>query len=199
MYLIISVVELVAWIYYKNEEYAFPRFYFSTIGYWGSIVGYIIPPFMAIIQITGGNVGDATYFPGNWATFLIIVGGVMWLAHGLLHIFYVPGFLAYIDAQPPKACECDLPVIAPLAMNASDDDQVVREAEVARRDQLCKIQCPDNRCQLPKGGLSDEEYDAACSAASAAKSDEIEGATQVDEDDASTDDASEPEEVSGVW
>jgi len=89
---------------------------------------------MAIIQITGGNVGDSSFFPGSWAIFLIIVGGLMWLVHALLHIFYVPGFLAYIDVQPPKACECDLPVIAPLAMNASDDDQVVREAEVARRD-----------------------------------------------------------------
>jgi len=54
---------------------------------------------------------------------------------------------------------------------------------------------------LPKGGLSDEEYDAACIAAAGAKTDEVEGASasQVDDDDVSTDDASEPEEVSCVW
>lgn len=83
-------------------------------------------------------------------------------------------------------------------MNASDDDQVVRDAEVARREQLCKIQCPDNRCQLPKGGLNDEEYEAACKAAEEAKSEETEGASTI-EDVESGDDASEPEESSGIW
>lgn len=104
-----SVVELIAWALYKQQEYWFPRMYFSTVGYWGSCVAYAFPPLFAIIQITGGNGGDVSFFPGTWAMFLLFVGLFGWLAHGLLHIFFVPGFLAYIDAQPPKACECDLP------------------------------------------------------------------------------------------
>lgn len=181
-----------------DQDYWFPRLYFSTVGYWGSAIALAFPPLFAIIQITGGNSGDASFFPGTWATFLVIVGLIGWLTHGLLHIFFVPGFIRYIDAQPPKACVCDLPEIAPLAMNASDDDQVVRDAEVARREQLCKIQCPDNRCQLPRAGLSNEEYEAACKAAEEAKSEESTGASTM-EDVESGDDASEPEESSGIW
>lgn len=83
-------------------------------------------------------------------------------------------------------------------MNASEDDQVVRQAEVDRRDQLCKIQCPDNACVLPRAGLSIIEWEAACEAADGAKAEESEGASAVEAIEEG-EDASEPEESSGIW
>jgi len=38
LYLVISVTELVAWIFYEFGSLGFAEFYFSTIGYWGSII-----------------------------------------------------------------------------------------------------------------------------------------------------------------
>lgn len=40
---------MIAWFMYKNEDYWFPRLYFSTVGYWGSIVAYLFPPFFAVL------------------------------------------------------------------------------------------------------------------------------------------------------
>ena len=200
VYFFISVMEVIAWFYYKMEIYWLPRFVFSTVGLYGSTIAYVIPPFFALIQITGGNSGNTSFFPGTWAIFQMIGGFVLWAAITFLHWYVNPWFIAYIDNQPPPACVCDLPEIAPLAMNASEDDQVVRDAEVARREQLCKIQCPDDACQLPRAGFTDREYAAACEAAKDAKAEETEGASSTMEAVESGDDASEPEEESsGIW
>ena len=54
-YLAVSVVEAGTWIVYMyrdKEEKAILEwavFYFSTIGYWGSIVGYFFPFLFAVI------------------------------------------------------------------------------------------------------------------------------------------------------
>ena len=50
-YLAVSVVELVAWILYMVDLRWFARFYFSTVGYWGSLVAYFIPVFLLILYI----------------------------------------------------------------------------------------------------------------------------------------------------
>lgn len=103
-----SVVEVVAWFMFKMEDYAFPRFYFNTIGYYGSFL-LVLPPFFAVLQITAGQGGATDFFPGTWTLFLVIVGFLGWALHAALHVVFVPYFIAYIDNQPPKACECDLP------------------------------------------------------------------------------------------
>jgi len=50
-YLVVSVVELVAWILYMCDIMWFARFYFSTVGYWGSLVAYFIPVLLLILYI----------------------------------------------------------------------------------------------------------------------------------------------------
>lgn len=50
-YFVVSVIELIAWVYYKFGQYDLARFYFSTIGYWGSLVAYFIPPFFGVIHM----------------------------------------------------------------------------------------------------------------------------------------------------
>jgi len=95
LYLVVSVVELVAWIFYEFGSLGFAEYYFSTIGYWGSILFYPFTWLCAAIHL--GIYGSGS-FPGSWAIFLVTVNAVLWLVHGLLHFFYVDDFMAYIDA-----------------------------------------------------------------------------------------------------
>jgi len=102
-YLIVSVVELVAFVFYLFKDFAFPRFYFSTVGYWGSMIAYIFGPLFALIHFSATLDGKVSNFPGHWTIWLIVAGGCLWLLHGLLHFFFVPSFLMYIDAQNSEA------------------------------------------------------------------------------------------------
>ena len=49
-YLIVSFVEFIAWIIYMAGLPDFARFWFSTVGYWGSIIFYAIPWIFAAVQ-----------------------------------------------------------------------------------------------------------------------------------------------------
>ena len=51
LYFIVSVVEMVAWVLYVVGEKDLMRLYFSTVGYWGSIVGYAVPWILAIVHL----------------------------------------------------------------------------------------------------------------------------------------------------
>jgi len=166
-YLLVSVVELVAFVFYLFEEFAFPRFYFSTVGYWGSLVLYFFGPLFALIHFADKLEGKVTNFPGTWTLWLIVGGSCLWLIHGLLHIFFVPAFLVYIDAQPLKPCVCDLPDVAALSENATELEKVAFEDAQKDRAKLCLIQCPliiDDKCPIfgSKSVLTEEEYDVAC-------------------------------------
>lgn len=48
-YLVVSVGELVAWFFYMFENYWLAAFWFSTIGYWGSIFAYAFPWIFACV------------------------------------------------------------------------------------------------------------------------------------------------------
>jgi len=50
-YLLVSVTELVAWIVYEFGSLGFAEYYFSTVGYWGSIILYAFPWLLAAIHI----------------------------------------------------------------------------------------------------------------------------------------------------
>jgi len=167
-YLVVSVVELVAWVFYLFQDYAFPRFYFSTVGYWGSLVAYLFGPIFAVVHIGVTLEGVLTNFPGTWTLFLLLVGIFLWITHGLLHIFFVPPFLAFIDAQPEMPCICDLPEVAPVPVDATEAEKVAYDEAQKDRAQLCIIQCPivAKRCPIyrSRGVLSAEEYDVACEA-----------------------------------
>jgi len=51
LYLFISVVELAAWICYEFGSLGFAEYYFSTIGYWGSIFFLPLPWLAACIHL----------------------------------------------------------------------------------------------------------------------------------------------------
>jgi len=166
-FLIVSVVEMVSWLFYLSGEYAFPRFWFSTIGYWGSIIGYFLGPLFAIIYFGANLSGNVSSFPGGWTLWLFIVGTTLWIVHGLLHIFFVPAFLAFIDAQPSPVCECDIAQVRPVSQDASDIAQLAFKEDTIARGKLCLIQCPlsvADKCPIyrSRGLLSAEEYDVAC-------------------------------------
>jgi len=136
-YFIVSVIEMFAWLFYLWDNYAFPRFWFSTIGYWGSIGGYFLGPLFALIYFGASLSGSPSSFPGTWTLFVFITGTVLWLVHGLLHIFFVPAFLNYIDAQPAKACECDILPVRPIAEDATDIELLAYKEDTVARAKLC--------------------------------------------------------------
>jgi hypothetical protein len=52
IYFIVSVLEMATWILYVAAgEKSFMEFYFSTVGYWGSLVGYAFPWIFAVVHL----------------------------------------------------------------------------------------------------------------------------------------------------
>lgn len=94
-YLIVSVVEVISWCLYISGSFEFARFYFSTIGYWGSIIFYAFPWIFALIQLVTKT---TLAFPGSWGIFQFMVSLVLWIYTGLVHIFYIDDFVQFIDA-----------------------------------------------------------------------------------------------------
>jgi len=67
----------------------------------------------------------------------------MWIVIGMLHIWYVDAFLAYIGAQEPTVCECSQPHVPALPAKATPELVVARNAAIEERKALCKLECPD--------------------------------------------------------
>lgn len=65
-YAAVSVTELVAWIMYMFDSMLFARFYFRTVGYWGSLIFYSMPALFAFVQ---AMVNSTIIFPGSWTLF----------------------------------------------------------------------------------------------------------------------------------
>lgn len=98
----------------------FARFYFSTIGYWGSLVLYAAPWVFAIVQLASTMRGITSSFPGIWTMLLFIFGAIMWIFIGQFHIFFVPPFIKNIDRLTGASnCVCSIPEMAPLEDGAS--------------------------------------------------------------------------------
>ena len=99
-YLIVSVVELVAWIFYMTGDLTFARMYFTTVGYWGSIVGYALPCIFIILHIGIEQPKSADIvFPQAWSCYILAFSLLWWLGFGYLHMIEVPKFAAHIDAR----------------------------------------------------------------------------------------------------
>lgn len=205
-YLVVSVVELVAWVFYLFSEYAFPRFWFSTVGYWGSLTTLFFGPLFAVVHLAVTLEGVLDNFPGTWTLFLLVVGLILWPIHGILHVFFVPQFLAYIDAQPEKPCVCDLPMVAAVPDDATEAEKVAYVDAEKDRANLCVIQCPltERRCPIyrSRGVLSAEEYDVACAAIILVQGEKAfgeEGSAAIDNDDeeSEAEEGSEAETVEG--
>jgi hypothetical protein len=99
-YLVVSVGEAVLWIFYmyRGKDSAqileWTMFYFATVGYWGTIVAYFFPFLFAAIQV--GSMNTST-FPGAWANYQLAFSLFWWIGGGLLHFFFVPQFIVYVN------------------------------------------------------------------------------------------------------
>jgi len=94
-----SVPEFAGWfMYMNNHSVKFLGWYATTIGYWTSIVGFFFPVLWSLIQVAMEPVsGLATAEFFNNSIFMLIVGLVMWLAIGLIHIFFAPAYNYYAN------------------------------------------------------------------------------------------------------
>ena len=88
VFLLVNVVELIAWIIYLTGGYEFYGWYASVIGLWGSIVLYLLPPIFSAYHIATELGGKITQQPGAYCVFQIVIGLAMWLLNSFLHIFY---------------------------------------------------------------------------------------------------------------
>ena len=136
---------------------------------------------------------------------LLIGGTTLWIVHGLLHIFFVPAFLNFIDAQPVKECECDILPVRPITEDATDLEKLAYKEDTVARAKLCIIQCPLNlkeRCPIyrSRGQLTAEEYDVACAEIELVKGNKAEEAEGAESslEDTSTEEESEAEEESAA-
>lgn len=89
-YGLVSAVEFVSWMFYLNGDPYFAAFWFSTIGYYASILALPLPWIFSAVYLRETLKGITTVFPATWAIFLLIVTLVMWIVIMGLHINYVP-------------------------------------------------------------------------------------------------------------
>ena len=102
-YLMVSVTEMVSWFVYLGGNGTFAAFYMGVVGYWGSIVLYMLPPLFALFHFAvpvsnGGISGALNAIDSGTDLFLLIVGGGLWITHMVLHIMYVPRFVKHVAA-----------------------------------------------------------------------------------------------------
>lgn len=50
-YMCVSLIEMIAWAVWMTgtNDGGFARFYFGTVGYWGTIVAYFMPFLLSLI------------------------------------------------------------------------------------------------------------------------------------------------------
>ena len=155
----VSLVELIAWIYWVLKDGALFGWWTSTIGWWGSVLGMPLPTLFAIFQIVfttemGGFEGNYLQEVGEFSLWLVIVSGFVWLFSGLVHVIYGPRLLAQINPEVNKDCMCDK--VTPLNPLSSPEEKAAYEAlQVA----ICYTKCPPKKpfCPLKKG--KDQTYD----------------------------------------
>jgi len=163
---IVSFIEVIAWGLYMDGYYEVPRFYFTTIGYWGSVIFYAIPFLFELIHIIYRGAGA---FPGTWAVFHMVMSFAIWMTAGLLHIFYVDDFIVFMDSRDRPRCICSAPEILPIDANADKETRLAWDFAIAQRKKICALQCPiikiEEECGLDRlDGQSDIEYELACEA-----------------------------------
>jgi len=139
MYALVSAVEFCAFIIYVNGDPYFAAFWFSMLGYYGSIFGLPLPWILSAVYISETMDGVTDIFPGNWCVFVLVMTLIMWIGIAGLHIYYVPSFLEHIATIPPRPCQCSLPNVEPVGDDASDllKSEYTRAAE--EREALCLI------------------------------------------------------------
>ena len=157
-YLIVSVVELVAWILFKMGNPGFALLWVPLVGFWGTIILYALPPIFALLHIilkttAGGLDGTSTaaYYTNDLILGLII-GGILWVVHALIHILFTGRFVAHAATFLKKECVCE--EAKELGEDATEEE--IAE-EKARAEAQCKEDCPPAEEEAAEGEEGGEE------------------------------------------
>jgi hypothetical protein len=108
-YMVVSVVELIAWIFYMIGEPGFFAWYASVVGLYGSIVLYNIPVMFAIMHIAITLKMTITATPGSYLIFLIAVGSVFWILNVFVHVYFSERLVMEVRRQVgTKEIQCEI-------------------------------------------------------------------------------------------
>jgi hypothetical protein len=110
-YMIVSMIEFVAWIVYLVGGPGFFSIYTSIVGYWGVTVVYAMPVIFAVLHVAITLESRVTASPGSYCLFLIIGGTIFWMLNVVLHVVYTPQLGAYaktIQDERPEVKKCPL-------------------------------------------------------------------------------------------
>lgn len=86
---------------------------------------------------------------------------------GLIHIYFIDDFVAFIDSQKEADCVCSAPEVLPLAPAADAETVAAWEFAKSQRKTACLIECPPlpADCQLQRlQGDTEAEYRERCAA-----------------------------------
>lgn len=190
-YLLASVVEMGAFIlFYTNQNMNLFSWYTNTIGYWVTVVGYVLPWVFAVVQFAVAPVSaTATEEFYNNSLFLMIAGIIMWLFTGLIHIFLAPDLKTYAATWTVDICD-KKDLCGALPTNASEETKVAYlvkcyQTRVANK---CAAKCP----LVKKEGQTEEEYNEWC--LNWGKSDEDKKEAEAEEDEDAFGDSEEEED-----
>lgn len=132
----ISVLEMVAWGLYMMDDYEFARIWMTTVGYWGSIIFYTAPFFLAMLHIIFNG---AQRFGGTWAIYQMVGSAANWILTMLIHIYFIDDFISFLDSRTNEGCECDAPEILPLADDADLETKLAWQFATEQRERVCAI------------------------------------------------------------
>ena len=147
-YLIVSVVELVAWILFKMGNPGFALLWVPLVGFWGSLVLYAFPVVFALLHIVvdvgKGGLGGTSTLPFYTTDLILgcIVGGISWIAAGLIHVLFTGRFVAHAATFVKAECMCDAEAPEELGEDADEDAKAEYDEAVAAYDAACLEQCP---------------------------------------------------------
>lgn len=105
-YLVVSVPELVLWVFYLFGNNVWFSWWVNGIGWWFSVVGMGLPVIFASLQLglpygSGGLSGDATVEFGANIIFLMSMGWPMWIQSASMHLLYAERLACHTEANPP--------------------------------------------------------------------------------------------------
>jgi len=117
---------------------------------------------MHIITALPGGIGA---FPGAWCVWLMLWGFVMYVVFILLHIYYVPPFLSYINQQRGAGCICDAVEVGELEDDVDEEVKVAFDIAIKEREAECLRQCPPiaAKCTIIRtDDMTDYEFEQQC-------------------------------------
>lgn len=162
-YLIVSVIELVGWILLKMGSPGLALMWTPLIGFWGSIILYVIPPLFAAFQLwfkaSGGGLDGLSTAPAYTNALILgfVIGLISWIAHGLIHFLFTDRFVAHVLATMPKGCECTGEAPEEPAEDADEEALAAYEEAVAAYKEACDTEIAECEAAAEEAAAAEEE------------------------------------------